>query len=225
MRAGARASAESGAESGAGPAGATRRGRPSADSTRLRQARLLEVARGIFVRRGYRGTTMDEVAAAAGVTKRTLYAWHRDKEALFRACVLIGAERFPRLSPDLLDPGGLRAVLERYVIDLHTELTREDSLGMGVLFQREAAEFPELSASIQRGHLDYMIAPLATFLRRHGLEEDGSTERTMLFVAMALSPLHNTMLVGLPLPDAAGLAAHASRCVAIFLAGRGDGLG
>ncbi|WP_342356635.1 helix-turn-helix domain-containing protein [Novosphingobium aerophilum] len=213
------------AESGAAPAGAARRGRPSADSTRLRQARLLEVARGIFVRRGYRGTTMDEVAAAAGVTKRTLYAWHRDKEALFRACVLIGAERFPRLSPDSLAPGRLRAVLERYVIDLHIELTREDSLGMGVLFQREAAEFPELSASIQRGHLDYMIAPLATFLRRHGLEEDGSTERTMLLVAMALSPLHNTMLVGLPLPDAAGLAAHATRCVAIFLAARGDGLG
>jgi AcrR family transcriptional regulator len=75
---------------------APRRGRPSPESTRQRMAHLLEVARDIFVRRGYRATTMDEVATAAGVTKRTLYAWHRDKEALFRACIVAGAERFPR---------------------------------------------------------------------------------------------------------------------------------
>lgn len=199
--------------------GTARRGRPSAETTRARQAHLVEVARGIFVRRGYRAATMDEVAAAAGVTKRTLYAWHRDKEALFRACVMIGAERFPRLGPDGSAAGGLRAVLEQYVIDLHTELTREDSFGMGALFQREAAEFPELAASIQRGYLDYLIAPLAAFLRRHALEEPGSTERTLLFVAMALSPLHNSMLVGLPLPDEAGAKAHAARCVEIFLGG------
>ena len=199
---------------------AGRRGRPSAESTRQRQAHLLEVAREIFVRRGYRATTMDEVANAAGVTKRTLYAWHRDKEALFRACVLLGAERFPRLVPEgPAADGGLRPVLERFVLELHQELTREDSYGMGALFQREAAEFPELAQSIQRGHIDYLVAPLAQFLRRHGLEEAGSTERTMLFVAMALSPLHNTMLVGLPLPDAKGARDHARRCVGIFLGG------
>lgn len=196
-----------------------RRGRPPAETTRARQVHLLDVARGIFVRRGYRATTMDEVAAAAGLTKRTLYAWHRDKEALFRACVMIGAERFPQLAPDGDSTGDLRGALERFVIALHHELTREDSFGMGALFQREAQEFPELAASIQRGHLDHLIAPLAAFLRRHGLEEDGSTERTMLFVAMALSPLHNTMLVGLPLPDDAGVKAHAARCVGIFLDG------
>ena len=206
-----------------------RRGRPSAESTQARQAHLLEVARGIFVRRGYRATTMDEVATAAGVTKRTLYAWHRDKEALFRACVMMGAERFPRLAPEVLGPEmpaghgpanrALRAVLERYVFDLHTELTREDSYGMGVLFQQEAAEFPELTLSIQRGHIDYLVEPLAQFLRLYGLEEANSVERTLLFVAMALSPLHNAMLAGIPLPDVKGARDHARRCVEIFLNG------
>lgn len=196
---------------------AARRGRPSAETTRLRMAHLLDVARGIFVRQGYRATTMDEVAAAAGVTKRTLYAWHQDKEGLFRACVIVGAERFPRLEPD--SASDLRAALESYVAELHAELTREDSYGMGMLFLREAAEFPELAASIQRGHLGFMIGPLAAFFRRHGLEEDGSVERTMLFVAMALSPLHNAMLVGMALPDAAQVRDHARRCVTIFLGG------
>lgn len=201
-----------------------RRGRPSAETTLARQAHLLEVARGIFVRRGYRATTMDEVAAAAGVTKRTLYAWHRDKETLFRACVMLGAERFPRLAPEVPEGEGpdhprLRATLERFVLDLHNELTREDSYGMGALFQREAGEFPELAQSIQRGHIDYLVGPLAEFLRLYRLEEANSVERTMLFVAMALSPLHNMMLVGIPLPNEQQARVHARRCVQIFLDG------
>lgn len=200
-----------------GAAESRRRGRPSAETTQRRMAHLLEVARGIFVRRGYRATTMDEVAAAAGVTKRTLYAWHRDKEALFRACVMVGAERFPRLTPDGADD--LASALERYVVELHHELTREDSYGMGALFLREAADFPELAGSVQRGHFDYLVEPLAVFLRPHGLEEPESAERTLLFVAMALSPLHNAMLVGMALPAPDGVEAHARRVVGIFLGG------
>jgi AcrR family transcriptional regulator len=180
-------------------------------------AHLLQVARGIFVRRGYRATTMDEVANAAGVTKRTLYAWHRDKEALFRACVMLGAERFPRLIPAA--DADLASALQRYVADLHVELTQEDSYGMGALFLREAADFPELAGSIQRGHFDYMVEPLAAFLRQHGLEEPGSAERTLLFLAMAMSPLHNAMLAGMPLPSPHEVELHARRVVDIFLGG------
>ena len=197
---------------------APRRGRPSAESTRLRMAHLLEVARGIFVRRGYRATTMDEVAAAAGVTKRTLYAWHRDKEALFRACIIAGAERFPRLEPEV-GKAGLAAALERYVADLHTEMSRETSYGLGNLFVREAGDGADMGAVMQRAYQDYLIEPLAAFLRRHGLEREGKTDRTMLFAAMALGPLHHTMLVGLPLPTSAEVKAHARRCVAVFLGG------
>ena len=197
------------------PPDSGQRGRPSAETTRRRMVNLLEVARGIFVRRGYRATTMDEVAAAAGVTKRTLYAWHRDKQALFRACVTAGAERFPRLEPDA--GKDLRAALERYVIDLHGELSQADSYGMGLLSLGEARDFPEMRDAIERGHQDYLIGPLAAFLRRHALEEEGSVERTMLFVAMALSPLHNAMLIGLPLPSPAQVRDHAQRCVAIYL--------
>jgi TetR/AcrR family transcriptional repressor of mexJK operon len=202
------------------PGGAARRGRPSAESTRQRMASLLETARQMFVTRGYRATTMDDVAAAAGVTKRTLYAWHQDKESLFRACILLGAARFPQLAPGaVLHAHDLQATLEHYVLELHAELTRPDSYGMGALFLREAAEFPELAASVQRGHLDFMIGPLAAFLRRHGLEDHNSVEQSMLFVAMALSPLHNAMLVGMALPGAAETQAHAKRCVRIFLRG------
>ena len=180
-------------------------------------AHLLQVAREIFVRQGYRATTMDEIAAAAGLTKRTVYAWHRDKAALFRACVLAGAARFPTLI--IADGADIGAALRHYVEELHLELAAEDSFGMGVLFLREALEFPELVEPVQRGFFEFLVDPLAERLREHGLEDIGSNQRTLLFAAMALAPIHNALLVGLRLPSAAEASAHARLCVDVFLNG------
>lgn len=195
--------------------GIGRRGRPSAEATRKRMVHLLSVARDIFIRRGYRATTMAEVASAAGVTKRTLYAWHDDKESLFCACVLAGAQRFPSLQPEGdLD---LRTALADYVVGLHDELSRENSYGFGLLFMHEGKDFPSLAEYVQQSYFEYLLGPLAAFLRLHGLERADSSERTALFINMALSPLHNSMMLGVPLPDAEQIRAHGRLCVAIFM--------
>jgi AcrR family transcriptional regulator len=47
-------------------------------------ARLLAVARELFVRNGYRATSLDEIATAAEVTKGALYHHFPGKQALFR---------------------------------------------------------------------------------------------------------------------------------------------
>jgi len=56
-------------------------------STRLPAARrrrqLLEVARDAFAERGFHGTSMDDVAEAAGVTKPVLYQHFRSKRQLY----------------------------------------------------------------------------------------------------------------------------------------------
>src|SRR5262245_11441501 len=74
---------------------------PRADDPRVVRTRaaVLESARALFLRDGYAGTTMEALAAAAGLTKRTLYNNYGDKEALFRliiADVLTYAEAFVR---------------------------------------------------------------------------------------------------------------------------------
>ena len=48
-------------------------------------AAILEGATRIFLADGYAGTTMDRVAAAAGVSKPTVYSHFHDKEGLFNA--------------------------------------------------------------------------------------------------------------------------------------------
>ena len=47
----------------------------------------LEVARTLFAERGYSASTMDEVAAAVGVTKPLLYNYFGNKESLYIACM------------------------------------------------------------------------------------------------------------------------------------------
>jgi TetR/AcrR family transcriptional regulator, mexJK operon transcriptional repressor len=75
--------------------GETRRGgRPTLAEARRREERLLETAGAMFMRHGFDGTSIDGVAEAAGVSKRTLYARYRDKNALFRAVLRQLIERW-----------------------------------------------------------------------------------------------------------------------------------
>ncbi len=50
-----------------------------------RQNKVLEAARSLFDRFGVKKTTMDEVAKAAAISKKTLYEFFRSKEELFVA--------------------------------------------------------------------------------------------------------------------------------------------
>jgi AcrR family transcriptional regulator len=50
-----------------------------------RRDRLIDVAEAEFLRNGLRAATMEGIAAAAGVSKVTVYGYFRDKDALFAA--------------------------------------------------------------------------------------------------------------------------------------------
>src|SRR5262249_18658541 len=52
-----------------------------------RQAAILEAAAGIFLRYGFKKTSMDDVARAAGISRQGLYLYFQTKEALFKAIV------------------------------------------------------------------------------------------------------------------------------------------
>jgi AcrR family transcriptional regulator len=49
---------------------------------------VLDAALELFVQRGYEGTSMDAIAAAAGVTKPVVYSCYPSKEELFAALLL-----------------------------------------------------------------------------------------------------------------------------------------
>jgi len=52
-----------------------------------RERQMLSAARALFAERGYGAVTMDDVAAAVGVTKPLLYTYFGNKERLYLACM------------------------------------------------------------------------------------------------------------------------------------------
>lgn len=83
---------------------ATRRQQYSASTKRA----LVEVARDLFARRGYAGTSLDEIVAGATVTKGALYHHFTGKQELFEAAFVAvendAAERIRGRIRTLRDP-------------------------------------------------------------------------------------------------------------------------
>jgi len=65
-------------------------------------AAVLEAAKHLFTTQGFDGTSMDQIAAEAGVSKLTVYSHFGDKETLFAAAVKAYCEQ--RLPTSLFEP-------------------------------------------------------------------------------------------------------------------------
>jgi len=94
--------------------------RPRAATYDDQREQILAQAAALFARQGYTATTMNQVAAACGVTKPTLYHYMRDKQALLlhiaeghvaRLEALVHAVLAERLPPE----PRLRALVARFM--------------------------------------------------------------------------------------------------------------
>ena len=79
-----------------------------------RRPLVLDAALHLFVEHGYRGTSMEGIAAAAGVTKPVVYRCYPNKQELFRALLEREEQRLlesvSHAVPAELDPTDLEAV-------------------------------------------------------------------------------------------------------------------
>ena len=118
-------------------------------------ARIRAAARTLFLERGYGATSMDAVAAAAPVSKRTLYQYYPGKAELFAAVITEVWSFFTEapLLPQTAE-GDPRPVLRAYVDRLVAHWEQPEVIGLLSLIIAEAPRFPELSpAYFQAGKL------------------------------------------------------------------------
>jgi TetR/AcrR family transcriptional repressor of mexJK operon len=120
---------------------------------RRSRAAIVDAGRVLFLRQGYAGTTMDDIAAAAGLTKRTVYNNYPDKGALFTEVVrdVIGyAEAFARRLQDEfaadLPAARLAAMLDGLGQRLALGILRPDVIALRRLLIGEGRAFPSLAA-------------------------------------------------------------------------------
>lgn len=142
------------------------RGRPGGSSG----AELLAIAREVFLERGYAATTVDAVAAAARISKQTLYRQHPSKEALFAAVVHDWVDRgYEAVRPHTLalaESADVRAGLLRLAQVLHAGVLSAPVLQMRTLVATEAARFPDVAADYLSRSWDRNQALLAEALER-----------------------------------------------------------
>ena len=126
-------------------------GRPSrAASLELRE-RILERATELFLTEGYGATSIEAVAASAGVSKRTFYARFDDKATLFAAVVHRIIEQIrPPASVPLLEGVTLHQILQRLAgLILRAALTPR-ALALHRLVTAESQRFPNLSRAVHQ---------------------------------------------------------------------------
>jgi TetR/AcrR family transcriptional repressor of mexJK operon len=207
-----------------------------ADDPRVVRSRaaILEAARALFLRKGYAGTTMDEIAAQAGLTKRTVYNNYAEKDALFTEIVadtIAYAETFARgLREELaagIPAGNLRAALEDLGQRLALGIVRPEVIALRRLLIGEAREFPALAAAyFDRAPGQVLEALAAGFanLARAGLLKVRDAHRAAAQFAylVAGEPLDRAVLVG-TMPAREHVLACAREGVETFLARYGGG--
>jgi TetR/AcrR family transcriptional repressor of mexJK operon len=196
-------------------------------STRKHSA-ILEAATTLFLRNGYRGTSMDEIAALAGVSKQTVYKHFADKERLFSEIVTRTVDEVAHPVHNevlnLQDSGDLEADLRDLARRQLAAVMQPRLLQLRRLVIGEAGRFTALGRTFYERGPGRTITALATAFEhlaaRGLLQLDDPQLAAAHFNWLVMSiPLNQAMLLGQDEPSTpAELNRHADAGVRAFLA-------
>ena len=192
---------------------------------------ILQAARAVFLRNGYLGTSVDEIAALAAVSKQTVYKHFADKESLFTEIVISTVnEASDQVAHEVFsvqDSGDVEADLRDLARRQLALVIQPRILQLRRLVIGEVARFPELGRTFYDQGPGRTIAALAATFER--LAERGLLQLDDPFLAAAhfnwlimSIPLNRAMLLGDDEPPAPGdLDRYADTGVRVFLAAYG----
>jgi TetR/AcrR family transcriptional regulator, mexJK operon transcriptional repressor len=197
-------------------------------SVRKRQA-ILEAATTAFLGNGYLGTSMDEIAALAAVSKQTVYKHFADKQRLFSEIVVATVNEAGEPTVDevvnLRDSGDIEADLRDLARRLLARVMQPRLLQLRRVVIGEAGRFPELGRTFYElgpgRTVDALAAAFERLAERDVLELDDPQLAAAHFNWLIMSvPLNQAMLFGQDEPPA-DLDRYADAGVRVFLAAYG----
>jgi AcrR family transcriptional regulator len=166
-----------------------------------KRAAILEGAKIVFLRDGFGTATMDDVAAAAGVGKQTVYRHFGSKEALFLGlvqsmCASAIAAAVPGRPTKRAIEDELRALGQL----LASSLIAPDSLALYRAIVAEAGRLPVLGALFYQ-HGPQLARSMAARILTRRFDERTAAARASTFVALVLGDAHLELTLGYEVPD------------------------
>jgi TetR/AcrR family transcriptional regulator, mexJK operon transcriptional repressor len=199
-------------------------------SARKRRA-ILDAATEVFLKSGYLGTNMDEIAALSAVSKQTVYKHFASKEGLFIEIVTsMTSEAGDKVHSDMPEPDNsadLAEYLRNYAEKQLTVVLTPRLMQLRRLVIGEVSRFPELAKVLyERGPQRALTELAAAFERladRGLLAVSDPLVAASHFNWLVMSdPLNQAMLLGdEAIPTQAELRRHAAEGVRVFLAAYG----
>jgi AcrR family transcriptional regulator len=139
-------------------------GRPAVLPEAERRRRLFEAAADIFTASGYAASTMSDIAARAGMSKKTLYQMFASKLALFDALLAdcIFTTELPEPPPGLSQ----EETLTRLLLSIADFFLVPNRTGLIRLIVADGQVFPELMTAFERLRMKPKINTLEQWLER-----------------------------------------------------------
>jgi AcrR family transcriptional regulator len=214
--------------------GAVRYGRPPRGLAGQVEERILDAAGRVFLERGFRGASVDEIAEAASAGKPTIYARFPNKQALFTAVIERLVRRNTSLDAFACAGGSIAERLDALAALILVRVLTSETIGLIRVAVAEARRFPDLAVSVSRmGRERPTEAVARVFGELAASDAIGASpafaqeklpETARRFLDLVVLPMLVRALFG---EDLAALRAeiepHASRSVAFFLAACGPG--
>ncbi|WP_159980387.1 MULTISPECIES: TetR/AcrR family transcriptional regulator [unclassified Novosphingobium] len=196
-----------------------RPGRPS-----LSNEELLDKALDLFLEKGFAGTSIDAICAAAGMAKRTVYARYGDKETLFKAALSRAIEDWlvPIDHLRAQESEDFEASLMRIGAILVENVLGAAGLRLLRLTNAESVTMPEIAMENVRLGTDPTLHYLADLFRRHlgGPEGDfaEADDAAQAFLSIVVGGPASNAAWGMRM-DTSAIGRHTRYSVRLFLHG------
>ena len=202
-------------------------GRPKDPGKRLA---ILEAAKKLFPRQGYDATSMDAIAAEAGVSKLTVYSHFNDKESLFSAAVTERCEeQLPHATFELgPDSGPIRARLGEIALRCHALVNSEEAIQLHRMMAARAHADVRLAQLFFEAGPSRLLGEFETLLVRADaaglLRVEHPRQAAEHFFCLVKGLSHMQVLIGARPPLSTDQAhAHVESVVELFLKAYGPG--
>jgi AcrR family transcriptional regulator len=182
-------------------------GRPTREQALQRQEDLLAAALDTFLEHGYEQATMEQIATAIGMSKRTVYAHYSDKEALFRAAVsrAIESYRVSRESLEAVVTDDLAETLRAIGRLRVANVSDATAIKLQRTMSAQAHRFPELfNLSFDRG-VGPTIAFMVDLFARHAARGEVTVPQperaATAFLSVVVGGAARIIVAGAPLTE------------------------